>query len=389
LNASTEKKLVDLELSFKIQQTSLEAKITDIAVERDRYKKDAQDWQAALMRDADAKVQAAVAKFQDLPKEVESLKVVVQMRSEEVHHLRMQNAELQRQVEDIPSLRQKIRTLEAKNEDLKEVLRVKIEAEKNIGSEHRRLVESFERESYENKRLSMQNEQLQWKLQETMSQSFPSPSMLDRSTGAGSSSAREDDMPTHAYNPQTMSCYAALPSSSPLKAYAQQNSPSVRRNTKDASVTIFTANRTMIDGSDSYDTDPNEMTSSGVVLRNPRRRTSSEGPDGGESSMPPIGNGATPTTTKAPRAKSVDKLASPKRRTPIRMTNGTAAKTVAPSNGGDLCDVPEDGEPRRSGGPRCVTDSGIFTSSLSEAEPDAGAGDSELSDQDAICGGGK
>ena len=52
----------------------------------------------ACQRDADLKVQMALAPFRHLPQEIESLKAVMELRNQEIHDLRRQKGELERRV---------------------------------------------------------------------------------------------------------------------------------------------------------------------------------------------------------------------------------------------------------------------------------------------------
>ena len=57
-----------------------------------------QTYMEACQRDADMKVQVALTPYKHLPAEVESLKAVLELRSNEIHKLRGQKAELEREV---------------------------------------------------------------------------------------------------------------------------------------------------------------------------------------------------------------------------------------------------------------------------------------------------
>lgn len=112
---------------------------------------------------------------------------------------------------------------------------------RNLSHEYRQLLESYEREARQNKRLSMQKEELQWKLQESlMSQSFPGEQSLQHGYPRLNSETESDsDVSGSHHNQQTQSCFASLPSPSPLKAYSALGSPSPRRG--DVPVQIFTS----------------------------------------------------------------------------------------------------------------------------------------------------
>lgn len=95
---NSDKKMTDMEANHKSLIANLNTRIAELEKQRDHYKEEVGSLQATLMKDSDARVQMAVAKFKNLPQEIDSLKVVVEMRSQEIHQLRSQNLEYQRQV---------------------------------------------------------------------------------------------------------------------------------------------------------------------------------------------------------------------------------------------------------------------------------------------------
>lgn len=121
----------------------------------------------ALQKDSDAKVQAAVAQFKHLPEEVESLKTVLGMKNQEIQDMRIKILDLEKEVATIPEKNDKIKRLEAKVEDLNALVETKIVYERQLSSEQVALRENFERETNANKRLSMENEELMWKLNQS------------------------------------------------------------------------------------------------------------------------------------------------------------------------------------------------------------------------------
>ncbi|CAL4122504.1 unnamed protein product, partial [Meganyctiphanes norvegica] len=132
--------------------------------------------------------------FQLLSFEVDSLKTVVEMRNNEIHELRNQVVEKERLTEDLETARLLTRTLRAKTEDLQAQMDTKAQTERQILNEHRMLIETYQRENNINKRLSLENEELQWKLRQRdelhcMSTSMPS-STLDLMTRSPAPSPR-------------------------------------------------------------------------------------------------------------------------------------------------------------------------------------------------------
>ncbi|XP_071846142.1 uncharacterized protein [Apostichopus japonicus] len=124
----------------------------------------------------DTKVQAAIAQLKHLPEEVESLKTVLAMKNQEVQEMRIKMVDLEKQVAEIPAKDDKIKQLQAKVEDLSAMVECKIVYERQLSSEQVTLRENFEKETNANKRLSMEKEELIWRLNQNQTgQSAISP----------------------------------------------------------------------------------------------------------------------------------------------------------------------------------------------------------------------
>ncbi|XP_076330948.1 uncharacterized protein LOC143236530 isoform X2 [Tachypleus tridentatus] len=71
-------------------------------------------------------------------------------------------------LEKLPIARQQIQKLKARIEDLQAVVDEKVRIERQLATESQHLKEEFEKESKTNSRLSMEKEELQWKLKQAM-----------------------------------------------------------------------------------------------------------------------------------------------------------------------------------------------------------------------------
>ena len=109
---------------------------------------------------------AAQGRLTTLQQEVDSLKSVVEMRTAEIHQLRAERVRLEEKLEHYDQTQLSMKKLSSQVEDLKEQLGARTEAEFALQEENRRLHTLVMRESCEKKRLSMENEQLSWKMQE-------------------------------------------------------------------------------------------------------------------------------------------------------------------------------------------------------------------------------
>ncbi|XP_046633489.1 putative uncharacterized protein DDB_G0271606 isoform X2 [Daphnia pulicaria] len=126
-----------------------------------------------IRQEVDNQVQATVYEYKKLQKETTSLQAVCDLRGEEVRTLRNDLAKVTSAANEVPHLRERINTLGNTVEDLKAQLEQKISEERRLQSEVKRLESSHKEESLTVQRLSMQNEQLWYKLQSL--QRRPSP----------------------------------------------------------------------------------------------------------------------------------------------------------------------------------------------------------------------
>ncbi|KAK1126073.1 hypothetical protein K0M31_004715 [Melipona bicolor] len=101
-----------------------------------------------------------------LTAEVESLRSVLEIRSQENATLRSDLDNIKREIEDKEALQQRVDTLEARCEDLKAQLQCKEALERQISHDNEMLHESIHQVSKQNKRLAQRNEELQWRLRQ-------------------------------------------------------------------------------------------------------------------------------------------------------------------------------------------------------------------------------
>jgi len=116
------------------------------------------------MHGSDYRLKTAQNKMTNLQQEIDSLKTVVEMRTSEVHELRAEKVKLEEKLELFDQQQISIKKFTAQVEDLKEQLTAKCDIEQKIMEENRNLHHLVQRENFEKKRLSMENEQLSWKM---------------------------------------------------------------------------------------------------------------------------------------------------------------------------------------------------------------------------------
>jgi len=96
--------------------------------------------------------------------EIESLRSVLELRSQENAALRSELDSYRRDIEEKDALQMRLDMAEARCEDLKAQLQRKESFERQVSHENEMLHESIHQVSKHNKRLSQRNEELQWKL---------------------------------------------------------------------------------------------------------------------------------------------------------------------------------------------------------------------------------
>ncbi|XP_070552227.1 microtubule-associated tumor suppressor candidate 2-like isoform X6 [Ptychodera flava] len=158
-------KMKKLTTDFETKNRTLQDEVETLTFQCQNYKDRVKTLEENLHRDVDVKLQLALAPYKDLQAEVESLKCVLELKRVEMQELRSQKNELSKQLEKIPEMEETIKKLEAKNESLNASLEKKVSYERQLSSEHLVLREHFEKETQVNKRLSRENEELVWKLQ--------------------------------------------------------------------------------------------------------------------------------------------------------------------------------------------------------------------------------
>lgn len=141
--------------------------------------------------------------------EIESLRTVLELRSQEYATLRSEADLLRREMDDKEVIRHKYESVQARCEDLQAQLQSKEEAERKLLHEHEVLMGSIHQMSKQTKRLNQKNEELYWRLRhknETMSalqnQLVPHQpvSRLSRSLDS------ENDTDSYQNHDQSMNC---------------------------------------------------------------------------------------------------------------------------------------------------------------------------------------
>uniref|UniRef100_A0A182P4L9 Uncharacterized protein n=1 Tax=Anopheles epiroticus TaxID=199890 RepID=A0A182P4L9_9DIPT len=104
--------------------------------------------------------------LQVLQDEVDSLRCVLDLKQREISELRKQTQEYERDAKELPGALTKISALESRIEDLEVQLKTKTEEEKELQQKLKQLQDNLCQETKIKSRLSLHNEELQWRLKQ-------------------------------------------------------------------------------------------------------------------------------------------------------------------------------------------------------------------------------
>lgn len=146
---------------------SKNSELSEIKQSRDALEVKAKQLEDSILNDKDKKFKYLSEKSKQLELEVESLKVVMDMKNEKIHSLERKMIETQEKINELPFAKETIRSLQQQIETLQITLDRKIHQYNQVMREHEELKTEFEREMREKRRLSMKNEELTFHLNES------------------------------------------------------------------------------------------------------------------------------------------------------------------------------------------------------------------------------
>ena len=118
LNTGHTKQIRDAKLAWELKEKELHEANEKLVKEQHQLKAQSKKLEESLLSDKDHRLQAAKGVCTSLQNEVESLKTVVEMRNDEIHKLRNQLSDRERLIEDLDAARERMRSQQAKMEDL-------------------------------------------------------------------------------------------------------------------------------------------------------------------------------------------------------------------------------------------------------------------------------
>ncbi|XP_050429712.1 uncharacterized protein LOC126838941 [Adelges cooleyi] len=160
--------LCQLQKTALEKETVLDERVKSLECERDQIKSEKDQLTEENQRLIEArKLENPSLGYQKLCDEAESLRTVLELRSSEMQELRKQNEKLQREVEELPAILQKLEAAQTRVEDLNVQLQRKAEIEMQLSLERDKMAREIDLEKQKKKRLSCHNEELQWKLKKS------------------------------------------------------------------------------------------------------------------------------------------------------------------------------------------------------------------------------
>ncbi|NXA29966.1 MTUS1 protein, partial [Ibidorhyncha struthersii] len=151
-----------LEESFKEKQELLEKKIDELKCENDSLSEKLKlEEQKQIAKE---KANLKNPQIMYLEQELESLKAVLEIKNEKLHQQDVKLMKMEKLLENNTILMDKLKKVQQENEELKARMDKHMELSRQLSTEQAVLQESLEKESKVNKRLSMENEELLWKL---------------------------------------------------------------------------------------------------------------------------------------------------------------------------------------------------------------------------------
>ncbi|CAN8208527.1 unnamed protein product [Coccothraustes coccothraustes] len=162
LKSTHESERKSLEDSFKEKQELLEKKIDELKTENNSLSEKLKlEEQKQIAKE---KANLKNPQIMYLEQELESLKAVLEIKNEKLHQQDIKLMKMEKLVENNTILMDKLKKIQQENEELKARMDKHMELSRQLSTEQAVLQESLEKESKVNKRLSMENEELLWKL---------------------------------------------------------------------------------------------------------------------------------------------------------------------------------------------------------------------------------
>ncbi|XP_048032028.1 microtubule-associated tumor suppressor 1 homolog A isoform X4 [Megalobrama amblycephala] len=161
LKQSHEKEMQTLNTTLKESEDTLSNRIQELITENNCLK---EKLNAEVKRRMDLAEKTQDSHTLYLEQELESLKVVLDIKNKQIHEQDKKLMQIDKLMERNVKLDECLKKLQQENEDLKARMDKHAALSRQLSTEQAVLQESLQKESKVNKRLSMENEELLWKL---------------------------------------------------------------------------------------------------------------------------------------------------------------------------------------------------------------------------------
>ncbi|KYO27404.1 microtubule-associated tumor suppressor candidate 2-like isoform C [Alligator mississippiensis] len=155
----------ELEENFEKLRLSLQDQVDTLTFQNQSLRDKAKRFEEALKKNTEEQLEVALAPYQHLEEDMNSLKQVLEMKNQLIHQQEKRIMELERLAEINLILEEKIQVLQQQNEDFRVRIDQNTVVTRQLSEENANLQEHVEKETEEKKRLSRTNEELLWKLQ--------------------------------------------------------------------------------------------------------------------------------------------------------------------------------------------------------------------------------
>lgn len=178
-----EEKHQEIIAQYEARDEAWQAEKEDVLNEITRLKEEANRFISILSQEDDPEKTDELlspGKRQSLTREVESLQLVVEMRTAELHKLREERTRHLQQLEELEKTKAMLEKANARVEDLTVQLAAKTELERQLSWEKSQLENFFQTETKNKTRISMQVEELQWRIKHN--KELPPPQVFSPAT---------------------------------------------------------------------------------------------------------------------------------------------------------------------------------------------------------------
>ncbi|XP_039376705.1 microtubule-associated tumor suppressor candidate 2 isoform X1 [Mauremys reevesii] len=187
----------ELEESFEKLRLSLQDQVDTLTFQSHSLRDKAKRFEEALKKNTEEQLEVALAPYQHLEEDMNSLKQILEMKNQLIHQQEKRIMELEKLAEKNTILEEKIQVLQQQNEDMRVRIDQNTVVTRQLSEENANLQEYVEKETKEKKRLSRTNEELLWKLQtaEPMSPVKLSPTPIYRCSSGPPTPAKVSTVP--------------------------------------------------------------------------------------------------------------------------------------------------------------------------------------------------